>query len=89
MRCGAAFGADFGLSAGAAAALVALAAAALGLVGWALRAQLAQLKRALKTNGKIMLGLGQVRPRASSRLSLPVCHCQSHDAFGVFRNSFP
>ena len=61
MRCGAAFGADFGLSAGVAAALAALAAAALGLAGWALRAQLAQLKRALKTNGKIMLGLGQAR----------------------------
>ena len=66
MRCGAAFGADFGLSAGAAAALAALAAAALGLAGWALRAQLAQLKRALRTNGKIMLGLGQARHRASS-----------------------
>ena len=73
MPCGAAFGADFGLSAGAAAALAALAAAALGLAGWALRAQLAQLKRALKTNGKIMLGLGQVRPRASSSLRWDAC----------------
>ena len=73
MPCGAAFGADFGLSAGVAAALTALAVAALGLAGWALRAQLAQLKRALKTNGKIMLGLGQVRPRASSSLQWDAC----------------
>ena len=73
MPCGAAFGADFGLSAGAAAALAALAVAALGLAGWALRAQLAQLKRALKTNGKIMLGLGQVCSHASSSLRWDAC----------------
>jgi hypothetical protein len=69
IQCGAAFGADFGLSVGAAAALTGLGLAVLGLAGWVLRAQLAQLRRALKTNAKIMLGLGQVSPSLARHCS--------------------
>ena len=60
IKCGTAFGADFGLPPIAVGSFLALAALGVGLVAWMLRKPLLRFKRQVYTNARILLGLAQV-----------------------------
>jgi hypothetical protein len=65
VACGTAFGTDFGLAPAKAAAVTGTALLGLCVVASGLRghlARLARLRRGVRTNAKILLGLAQVRP---------------------------